>query len=412
MIRHVMVAQAATGSNTIDSLSSFTDALAKVNKDPEAVPMALNTLWTIAMRGNLYGIVASIGVLIASLGVGFWCVKFFLALKEGDLKPAANEMIIAVILVMLLHSGGQNMRALTLGTRDIMNSINQSVGTVISNEVDFRSAIRVLGTTNAAVAVVDSLYSKCQAQEFDKLQKCVAAQSAVANATIDLLNGKIDSAKTGNNADWQKQIKEWQNYTKQYSNNRFSSAAIGETLSDSQAAVKGIADVGKKGSAVAFDDTLALRRIILSFRGAFLYIIEVIMLVTGLLGPFFVALSMFPVGAKPLIAWGTSFLTLGFCKICFSLISGLSAVAMVYSGPENVDMLVAAVVLGLLAPVLAFSVASGAGIGAINSVGLVGQSFGMNPGVGYFTLGLGGQLPINKPNPTPTPATNKNTDYD
>ncbi len=104
------------------------------------------------------------------------------------------------------------------------------------------------------------------------------------------------------------------------------------------------------------------------------------MIVTALVGPIFLALSMFPVGTKPFIAWGTSFLSLGFCKICFSLVSGLSAVAMIYSGP-NVDMLVVSVVLGLLAPVIAFSIASGSGIAALTQVSYSAQNFGMNNGI-------------------------------
>jgi TctA family transporter len=92
-------------------------------------------------------------------------------------------------------------------------------------------------------------------------------------------------------------------------------------------------------------------------------------------------LSLFPVGVKTLLSWAVSFLTLGFCKICFSLISGLSSLAMVLSGPNNVDMLVTAIVLGLLAPVLAVSVASGSGLATLSSIGYSAQPFKINTGI-------------------------------
>jgi ABC-type transport system involved in cytochrome c biogenesis permease component len=95
--------------------------------------------------------------------------------------------------------------------------------------------------------------------------------------------------------------------------------------------------------------------------------------------------SLFPVGTKPLVAWGTLFLSLGFCKICFSLISGLSAVAMVFAGLDNVDMLVASLTLGVLAPVLAFSIASGSGIQALSNVSYSTQNFGMGSGITPYT---------------------------
>jgi hypothetical protein len=81
------------------------------------------------------------------------------------------------------------------------------------------------------------------------------------------------------------------------------------------------------------------------------------------------------------------FLSIGFCKICFTLISGLSAVAMVYSGPENVDMLMAAIVLGLLAPVLSFGIASGAGIGAELVNDAIAEDTGVTENIGGFGVG-------------------------
>jgi hypothetical protein len=101
------------------------------------------------------------------------------------------------------------------------------------------------------------------------------------------------------------------------------------------------------------------------------------MLVTALVRPIFLSLCMFPVGVKPLLTWGTSFLTLGFCKICFSLISGLSSMAMILSGPNSIDMLVASIVLGLLA----FSIASGTGISALSTISYSAQPFKIGTGI-------------------------------
>jgi hypothetical protein len=123
---------------------------------------------------------------------------------------------------------------------------------------------------------------------------------------------------------------------------------------------------------------------LLSTRKAFLFVLESMMLVTALLGPIFVALSLFPVGTKPIIAWGVSFLTIGFCKICYSLISGLSAIAMVYAGPKSTDMTVAAVALGLLSPALAFVVASNSGFSALSTVANAAQSSGFNAGFNNY----------------------------
>jgi hypothetical protein len=108
------------------------------------------------------------------------------------------------------------------------------------------------------------------------------------------------------------------------------------------------------------------------------------MLVPGLVAPIFVGLSMFPLGTKPLVSWGILFLGAGFCNICYTLISGLSAVAIVLSGPKQVDMLVFGVIVGGLAPVLSLvisSVLSSSLSSAVTSVAYQGQNYGINTGV-------------------------------
>jgi hypothetical protein len=70
---------------------------------------------------------------------------------------------------------------------------------------------------------------------------------------------------------------------------------------------------------------------------------------------------------------------------------------MVYAGPDQ-DMLVASVVLGLLAPVLSFGIASGSGLASLNSVGMISQNFGMNTGTAYGPMpGIPGGLPVKPP---------------
>jgi hypothetical protein len=46
-------------------------------------------------------------------------------------------------------------------------------------------------------------------------------------------------------------------------------------------------------------------------------------------------------------------------------------------------------VLGLLAPVLAISVATGSGLATLSNVTQSAQGFGFNSGVGFYNLGRG-----------------------
>jgi ABC-type transport system involved in cytochrome c biogenesis permease component len=107
------------------------------------------------------------------------------------------------------------------------------------------------------------------------------------------------------------------------------------------------------------------------------------------------------VDTESIAAWVVSFLTIGFCKICYSLISGLSAIAMVYAGPDNSDMIVASVVLGLFAPVLSFVIASNSGFSALSTVTHTAQSFGLNAGISSYVVSR---------DSSPKPSSNKGSD--
>jgi hypothetical protein len=388
MINQIFLAQTTPD---ISNIKDFVNAIGLGSTD--AMPVALNKLWTIAMDGNLYKLVCSLGLLIAIFGVGFWCVKFYHTLDEGGLRPAVNELIFPVILVIMLSNGGSNMRQATLGTRDMMNSINRSVNSVINTDVDMQVALNVLASNDFARSTINAFYNSCNVSvNINVFEACVQQNQQLGTVVVEIVNRAFPSS---GNADWQNQIGEWSKSWSKLVADRAKNATPEEIQKVATDAISEAVKPAPRVNALDYSTYSSekgmqtVRDSIMSFRVAFLYIIEVMMLVTGLIGPIFLALSMFPVGTKPLIAWGTSFLSLGFCKICFSLISGLSAVAMVYTGPDQVDMTVAAVVLGLLAPVLSFSIASGSGLSALQSISYAAQGAGFNTGVGYFDLKSG-----------------------
>jgi hypothetical protein len=371
-------------------LSQVINVLTTPTQDNE-IPAALNTLWEMAMRGSMYRTVCFLGVLIAVFGVGFWCVKFYRTIEEGGLRPAVNDFVAPIILVIMLSNGGENMRSITLGARDAMNGFNVTLNQIIDSDVTLGSALGVLKLSDVSLTTIDSFTGDCQSKtQFAEYKNCMNSRGTWAKALVKGIDGSWPSTNDKSNfgAQWQKEIDEWKAYTANYANNRFNTDDL-NSVRDGFVAGKGLDIKNIKN----FKDTAELRGIILSFRGSFLYIIEVMMLVTALVGPIFLSLCMFPVGVKPLLAWGTSFLTLGFCKICFSLISGLSSMAMVLSGPNNIDMLVASIVLGLLAPVLAVSVASGSGLSALSNIAYSGQAFKINTGIGSYNPSTGNSSP-------------------
>jgi hypothetical protein len=331
----------------IDANVFLRDLFAAPVTPTDPAPLALQQLWLIAMNGNLYKLVSSVGMLIAVFAVGFWCVKFYQALDEGSLKPAVNELIFPVILVILLSNSGENMRRLTLTTRDVINNINISVNSVIDAEVSIRAANDAIGNNFLSQIVVGRLYKQCVASaDLNKIRRCADATRLEVNTWT---GGAAPAQQVSSNAQYQAQLTKFTEKMRQRNTSRFNQVV--STANDPPNPVVSQVNPGLSvldPSYYESDKSLEdITKTIMSFRVAFIYIVEVMMLITGLIGPIFLGLSLFPVGTKPLIAWGTSFLSLGFCKVCYTLISGLSSIAFVYAGPENIDATTVAVVLGL-----------------------------------------------------------------
>jgi hypothetical protein len=174
---------------------------------PVGIAKAFDEVWKIAMDGNLYRLVCTIGLMIAIFAVGFWCVKFYLALEEGGYKPVVNEMIFPLILVILMSNGGSNMRGLTLTVRDIMNNVNDSVNRVISVDLDMRKAIEALAINQAAKNSLVSIFESCDPKyNLNEFNTCVKNRKAIAD---DLVRNVQANTQSIGNESFKAQMKIW-----------------------------------------------------------------------------------------------------------------------------------------------------------------------------------------------------------
>ena len=106
---------------------------------------------------------------------------------------------------------------------------------------------------------------------------------------------------------------------------------------------------------------------------AYQNLLEASLIITALLGPIAVGGSLLPYGPKAIFAWLTGFFSVGFARLCFNIIVGLASV--VATSSEGGDPFWFALFAGLFAPLLASSLASGAGLIVWTSIaGAVGRS--------------------------------------
>jgi hypothetical protein len=350
----------------------------------DAIPKALNVMWGYALNGSLYKLSCGLGMFAAVAGVGFWSLKFYKALNESTLLPTVNEIVWPLLIVMLLANGGENMRMATYGVKNMINNMNNSVHRVVELDVSYQKAYQALARASFDSFLMQSLYSSCEANiDQAKLNECLTIGQGLMNTRLNGRFSSLGSAKpelntafNNINATQTNQSNQKVNKAKESTNK----GSVTETIGTPSNATS-IFNATSLSNGVNPQDA-TFQKNILALRKAFLYLLEVLMLVLALVGPIFLGLSMFPVGTKPLVSWGALFLATGFCKICYTLIAGLSAVAMVLS--ENIDMSIFAIIVGGLAPILSVtmsSILSSSLSSAVGAIAYPAKEYGVNAGL-------------------------------
>jgi hypothetical protein len=369
----------------------FVDSLFRVRTPTEPIPMAIQKLWDISIKdgGGLYGLLSSFGGFMAVFATCYFSVKLFRDFEDGNsLRTVGEKLIAPLLVVVLLSNGGSNFSKVTLVSRDIMNNMNSLVNQAIDAEVSIRAAGEILSREAWIPMALEADIKQCAAApDTQAITGCLNFVRAKADAWV----GR-EVPGVANNAEANAQLNKWNarhmaridgmiKNARTIAMGRSQPPANGAPAAGRATAVAdniGVLDGDYYSNPVRLNEVVST---IMSFKKGFSYILDIMQLVIGLVGPFFVGLLLFPNGARAFTAWGLSFLSVGFCKICFSLISGLSSIAFVYAGPDNVDMTVVAVVPGLLSPALAVMIATTSGLNALGGISQVAQA-------GNFALGL------------------------
>jgi hypothetical protein len=371
----------------------------------DPIPVAIQELWriTILNGGGIYGLLSAIGGMIATFFACYWTVQLFRSFEDGNgLRPIAEKMVIPLLMLVLLSNGGNNMGKVTLVVRDMMNNINALVSTTISTEVDIRMASEVLSRQTVVPAFLNAAMKSCAASPNPRqITGCLNGVRAFADGLVGAPLPERPATAGTISEKYRMQLEKWkeaqmaQNAKMVKDAKDIASANLPpanpalptDPLADPTPAPNpSILDKNFYTNRESVNEVIST---MLSFKKGFSYILEIMQLVIGLVGPIFLGFVLFPAGLRAFTAWGISFITVGFCKICFTLISGLSSIAFIYAGPDNVDMSVVAVVLGLLAPVLSVMIATTTGLNALSNISQVTPA-------GNFGIGIGGFDPNNQ----------------
>ncbi|HBL12326.1 MAG TPA: hypothetical protein DD379_13140 [Cyanobacteria bacterium UBA11162] len=295
-----------------------------------SIASAMDNLWNEVLGGGLYLAIANLGTFFAVGTLVIFIVQWGQAIADsGDYKPL-TEIIWPILVIALLSNNGTALAEATKGLRGIINQTNQTLLATVSASVSLQEAYQMVAGEVGAQSAIESLASNCKTiADPVEQQNCLTEAATQAQ---DLAQGLQTPPSSG-----------------------FSKF------------VQGLQDpVGAGISAISSTIQLALRGWLMAFGIAFQWVVEISLLLTGLLGPLAVGLTLMPVGSKAIYAWLIGFFTVGMVKINFNIISGLVATMVVNAGAN--DPMIFAFATGLISPILALGLAAGGGMAILNSI--------------------------------------------
>ncbi|OLP17460.1 hypothetical protein BST81_16860 [Leptolyngbya sp. 'hensonii'] len=288
---------------------------------------------------SVYTVLLAIASAIAVFCLLFWAITWVRALLNDEgMRPAPEFIWVILVMLLLRGPGDMNIAGLTTGMRSLINSFNAQATQLMNQTLEVDQKIAEVASYSGLSSRLQELRSRCNAEVgTEALQSCLDNTKAQAQQIID-------------------------EYRQQFPVGAFADQAT--TLFDTAWSnpAESVQQAINATSRLTLSPVLmVIEAVSLLVQAVFQYLIEMSMLITALLGPIAVGATLLPThaGGKPIVLWLTAFWSVGLCKLCLNVVSGVATAAMYGAGEDPV---LVSMTLGIAAPILALAMAAGGGM--------------------------------------------------
>ncbi|MDV3002838.1 MAG: hypothetical protein N5P05_004493 (plasmid) [Chroococcopsis gigantea SAG 12.99] len=318
--------------------TTLSDILKNGMQDARKVSDTWNNNWELVFGGGsvggqtLYGAITNLGLLFAVVAIIISGIRVYSALNES--RPIDVVAVFWAVLAISLFAGqGALLATCILQLRALINEVSDGVlnGTLAGIKLD--EVLKEFQTSIVLKATVESMYKPCLSMQGQEQIDCLKSAADRADILADTFGAAFGPLN------WISSIID-----------RFKDA--GNAVQD-----------GNPFSLLGMFSPVwqpIVYSILYWCMQAYQHLLEAVLLVVGLMAPLAVGGSLYFFGANSIIAWLTGFFSIGMAKICFNILVGLAAVTATNSGVDDPGWF--PLFVGLFAPIISFSLASGSGL--------------------------------------------------
>jgi hypothetical protein len=297
--------------------------------------------------------------------------------KTRYLGKVIETFIWPVVVIVLLGGNGQLLSQLVLTLRGVFDYILAFTQRIQIAGIEIGVAARQLQLNGLGATRIRQLYNECEGLSGEELARCFESKADEAQAIVDAL-GTVDAEV--DTSPLQAFLDVVLNFT-----------VVG-TIQDATNP-----DYASGGFAALVQDRLfpLIQTILFALQWAFVNAVEAAIVLTAVLAPLALVLSLLPASGKAIVTWGTAFISLYGVKFGYVLIVGLLSSVLVNTDGNAAELASEygfLIFVSVFSPVIATSLASWGGISLFQTISRRAASVASAVSRGASTVLTGGFL--------------------
>ena len=256
-------------------------------------------------------------------------------IKKRDWHGLIILMVWPTIVALLLSNNGYLISKSVTALRAIDREFVRAISTTQIASTNIQNALQDIQLTNAAKEQIDSSLNQCNSFNGTEYSDCL-------NATIPQIERIVAEAEAQNNGNSLAVLK---NYKDKIKGAILDIAAVGQVILSPQRIIW----------------TTLVHGLLIAVQLAFNMIIEIALILHSVLASIAVILTLIPTGQRFISIWLTWFAAIAAIQICYTIIIGLAATAIVLSNAQLFSDITFLVLAAFFGPGLAYAMSKGGG---------------------------------------------------
>lgn len=266
------------------------------------------------------------------------------AIERNSFADLIKMAAVPIVIAMFLGLNGAPLSKVVLAIRGYGHyQVQQVLKLQSTGTISFGQAVGQAAITSAAISQIDALYSQCAKESGVDLAQCWISKQAQAQRVVQAAEQQAGTTLPD--------LESHANRLAQAANAQGGGQQGGGFTLDVGDALK---------SAIIF----ILKGLLWAMQWAFVNLLEVSLLLSALMAPVALGLSVMPLATRPIIAWLVGFATVFGIELSYNVVVGLVATIVIESAATTAADMGFLIFITLLAPILAvtLNVAAGAAV--------------------------------------------------